>query len=404
MSAYVLAVSVISFPFYVFVCRDMYSSHHIFGQQLSRHVILPWAVPSSSSFSSHFPRIHRYLNESSQQLSTLALGGMAPLAATFSDNDTRHHYYDDLSTNDEHKQFSNVETAHSTRQHPIQTLPAADKAAAAVPAGQTKQYSGLGNDFVEQKRTEALRANADKSRTSAGTLRVNLQTCSQTDLSASNGVLHILDYVDHDGAKRFAGESSSQNFDSEANEDAAGNERDQSDPIGNFNGGDRNGDGGRGGREVNRAKMERPAAAGVIVPDVLELTFALGFRKTYNAIVSLEAEEDVDEEVGDGAEWSVVQPRDRPPSPQAMGGVEEMAAAVAAAAGRGAIGVRIPGSSGVGKQGNSSVADALRGAEAHSLLVVQDSRAGNVSTGIAGNSVSEATWADERGLSEQTLR
>ncbi|CAM9723497.1 unnamed protein product, partial [Ectocarpus sp. 13 AM-2016] len=84
-----------------------------------------------------------------------------------------------------------------------------------------------------------------------GTLRVNLQTCSSTDRPASDGVLHVLAVDDGDNARGtydflYGGNSSD----------------------------------GSGG-----------SAAGVLVPDVLELTYAYGFRATYEAIVATAAAE-----------------------------------------------------------------------------------------------------------------
>lgn len=121
--------------------------------------------------------------------------------------------------------------------------------------------------------------NGDSWRTGSS-LWVNLQACSSIDASASNGVLHVLGF----------------------------------------------------GSDVGDG-------AGVLVPDVLELTFAFGFRDTYNAIIGLGA---ADASVALAAE--VVSSRD-------------------AENGSGFVSASTNG---------ASVKNVLRGSSPHTLLVVAD--------------------------------
>lgn len=145
-----------------------------------------------------------------------------------------------------------------------------------------------------------------------GVLRANLQSCSSIDTSASNGVLHVLEFVDAGGSEGVE-------------ESGLPNERRD------FEGG---GGGGGGGKEGG--------SSGVLVPDVLELTYAFGFHKMYEAIVA----------------------------------APDVAAAVTAAAdGRMDAVARGAESrvTGLHDHGETTVAEALRGSAAHTLLAVRDS-------------------------------
>lgn len=317
-------------------------------------------------------RSTRYLNESSQRLPTLALNGLAPIAATFSDaggpKATTHHHDNNLSNrNREALESSSAANNPTHEQSPPRSRPYA--------------FSAFEEHYSKRPQQRTI-----------GTLRANLQTCSQTDLSASNGVLHILDSFDPFEADRSGGEILSRSVSNEAIADTAGR--------------------GKGaGEDENRTKPKRrsaaamAAAAGVVVPDVLELTYALGFNKTYHAIVSSAAGIEDEKEKG----VAIV-----------VGGVDndaeeiiEAASAVAGdrpATGRGswdgAFREGMPGGSGNGmakNKGEMSVADALRGADAHTLLVVRDSRAGNDSVNVDVTGSGEM-WGEEGGLSEDTLR
>lgn len=148
-------------------------------------------------------RFCRYFNESSPPTRTLALGGTAPVAATFI-------------------------TAPATSAH-------------GRPPSRAATVGGAGEEWVSGTSTNGT----------GGTLRVNLQTCSSTDRPASDGVLHVLAFDDGDNARGTY----------------------------DFLYGDSGSDGSGG------------SAAGVLVPDVLELTYAYGFRATYEAIVATAAAE-----------------------------------------------------------------------------------------------------------------
>lgn len=245
---------------------------------------LPMAVENQPSlFCCHAcgSASHRYFNASSRRMPTLALGGLAPIAVSF------------ISANDTDTDANGSAT------------PAAAAAAAA---------------------TASDRIAAMPVGSGTGILRVNLQTCSSTDTSASNGVLHILSSLD---------------------------------------GGDDASLGGSG---------DDDDGAGAVVPDVLELTYAFGFRKTYEAIVAASS---------DGAE----------------SGVGFAPAAVAPAAETAAV----PTTNGTADEGGATttIVDALRGPAAHTLLAVGDSRLGNaISLGATvGKVVSERVE-----LSVDTLR
>lgn len=159
-----------------------------------------------------------------------------------------------------------------------------------------------------------------------GTLRVNLQTCSSTDTSASNGVLHILSSPD-------------------------------------------------GGDDASvRGSGDDDDGTGVVVPDVLELAHAFGFRKTYEAIVAASS---------DGSESGA--------------GFAPAAAAPAAET------APVPTTGGTAGKGGATttVADALRGPAAHTLLAVGDSRLGNA---ISLGATVEKVVSERVGLSVDTLR
>lgn len=146
-------------------------------------------------------RSNRYFNESSPPTWSLALGGTAPVAATFI------------------------------------TAPATSAYGRHLSGAAT--VGGVREGWVSETSTNGT-----------GTLRVNLQTCSSTDWPASDGVLHVLAFDDGNNA------------------------RGTHDLHGDSGGGDSGG-----------------SAAGVLVPDVLELTYAYGFRATYEAIVATAAPE-----------------------------------------------------------------------------------------------------------------
>lgn len=124
-----------------------------------------------------------------------------------------------------------------------------------------------------------------------GVLHVNLQSCSLMDRSASDGVLHVLAFV---------------------------------------GGNDTHGDGDRT-HDFDHAGAGAESSTGVLVPDVLELAYAYGFRHTYEAIMNAAtpAHSDVDADAG------------------AAAGVDDKAVAE-----------------------SISVAKALRGRAAHTLLAV----------------------------------
>lgn len=148
---------------------------------------------------------------------------------------------------------------------------------------------------------------------SAGTLHVNLQSCFSTDRSASDGVLHVLAFA--------AGDGDGDGFDH--NNSGAG----IGDSLGDGGGGDTGSGAGAG------------AGSGVLVPDVLELTYAHGFRETYEAIVTASS---------------------------------DSGSAAAAAAGDDAAGGGDDEADKDTVKGASSVARALRGRVAHTLLAVAD--------------------------------
>lgn len=149
---------------------------------------------------------HRYFNESSPPTRTLALDGTAPVAATF------------IAT-------------------PAGSAPGRDKA---VAAGENTGGTGTGT----------------------GVLHVNLQSCSSTDRSASDGVLHVLAFA--------AGDDDGEGLDD-----------------GNSGTGGGLGDDGSSGAGAGAGAG---AGSGVLVPDILELTYAYGFRETYEAIVAASSE------------------------------------------------------------------------------------------------------------------
>ena len=149
---------------------------------------------------------HRYFNESSPPTRTLALDGTAPVAATF------------IAT-------------------PAGSAPGRDKA---VAAGENTEGTGTGT----------------------GVLHVNLQSCSSTDRSASDGVLHVLAFA--------AGDDDGEGLDD-----------------GNSGTGGGLGDDGSSGAGAGAGAG---AGSGVLVPDILELTYAYGFRETYEAIVTASSE------------------------------------------------------------------------------------------------------------------
>lgn len=164
-----------------------------------------------------------------------------------------------------------------------------------------------GASATDTSSTAARRSsNGDPWRTGSF-LRVNLQACSSIDTSASNGVLHVLGF----------------------------------------------------GSDVGDG-------VGVLVPDVLELTFAFGFRTTYNAIIGFGA---ADASVAVATE--VV-----------SNGDEGNGSGFVSASTKGA-----------------TVEDVLRGPSPHTLLVAADNSLGGRSSCPTGEEVS-----GNPGLSVDTLR
>lgn len=161
-----------------------------------------------------------------------------------------------------------------------------------------------------------------------GTLHANLQTCSSTDTSASNGVLHVLSFLAED---------------------------DDIDDRSVSGGGGSDGDG-----------------SGVMVPDVLELAHAFGFRKTYEAIVT------------------------------ASSGRSGFAPTAAVEAGGTGAVPTTGGTAGEQRVGATTVADALRGPAAHTLLAVGDSRLGN--SPVCLDATAGDVVAKRVGVSVDTLR
>ena len=323
--------------------------------------------------------VSRYFNATAQRVQTLSLGGRAPIAVSF-------------------------------------IAPSNDSAAAPSRRG-------------EGAATRAAAATAANGAEEGGSaLRVNLQACNSTDRSASDGVLHILSFVDDNvigvgdgGGGGGGGGVGSVGGGSDGAEDSDGDGRSVGDGIylgserfdgdnggatdGN-NGGDGDsaangvGDGGVGAgvgkNEVGgrvgdgvgdgvgggvSGGIDGVDGAGVLVPDVLELTYAFGFRKTYEAIIfAANGAEAAEKTSGVTSGSAATVPGD------ALGDVS--ATALAAAGTRTAAGVGEGAGAGAETEGGEdappvsasrgdapkmTVADALRGAEAHTLLAVADS-------------------------------
>lgn len=217
---------------------------------------------------------------------------------------------------------------------------------------------------------------------SVGILRANLQSCSLTDVSASNGVLHVLDYVDPDSLLEEEGAVSGG---SGPGRNYPGGEYTTSGRHRRLASGSGDSSGVRGGG----------SSIGVIVPDVLELTYALGFRRTYEAIVS--AAESTQAAESEGAVFGAGEEaqRERP----IAGGVGVSAAP---AGGTEPLTTRgVAGDAVFDREERITVAEALRGEAPHTLLAVRDGRAGNGSDDAA---VGEGLCGGVGRLSEDTLR
>lgn len=166
-----------------------------------------------------------------------------------------------------------------------------------------------------------------------GTLHVNLQTCSSTDASASNGVLHVLEFLGEEGDEFGVADVG----------------RLAHHGIRDFSDSGRLGDG-----------------AGVLVPDVLELTYAFGFRKTYAAIIA--GDTNTADEKENGAENI---------SSTKKTVMEDILTE------------------------GSTMADVLRGSTAHTLLAVEDS---GMSESSCFDEAQKGVLERNCGLSMDTLR
>lgn len=270
---------------------------------------------------------YRYFSASSQRTPTRALDGSAPIAASF--------------------------------------VPANGTGAGAGPAGdlsrdgRERQSAAAASGAVAGA---ALSPGTEAASAGRGTLHANLQTCSSTDISASDGVLHVLAFV--------------------------GNADDHLDVIDGEDGDVR---GGRGG-DGSGSGVGGVAGAGVLVPDVLELTYAFGFRRTYEAIIDAAAATDAATPPGVAAGGDTA---DSPLANTVGGEAADVAAAVVATVGKGGKAAR----SWAPRGENSTVADALQGSAGHTLLVVRDSR-------VSRASLPATPWSlsDKNDLSEDTMR
>lgn len=233
-------------------------------------------------------------------------------------------------------------------------------------------------------------------RAGGGTLRVNLQACSSTDRSASDGVLHVLSFVD-DG----------DGYDAAADGGSGGGGGDGSSvgdrsPVGSGSSvgidDDNSAAGGEGNGGISGSSgMDGVDGAGVLVPDVLELAHAFGFRKMYEAVVSAAAADKAAERTMDVSLFSTGPTRGDAPG-DAPG--DRSAAAAAAEGLREEVKAGPEGEEAAppvsrlrGDPPRMAVADALRGPAAHTLLAVADS------------GMEQAASRTERsGLSAATLR
>ncbi|CAM9554062.1 unnamed protein product, partial [Scytosiphon promiscuus] len=269
-----------------------------------RELLAYHLIPGEALFS-------RYFNESSPPTQTLALNGTAPAAASF--------VAAPPATNNK---------AFSSETPSMATLTAAAAAAVSLDVLKAGGRTTSGDGASEAR-------SAPRAVPGTGTLFVNLETCSSTDLSASDGVLHVL---------AFGGDDEDSDSDLDAGDGAGG--------VG--------GGGGGGGSGSGAGGLGGSTAAGVLVPDVLQLTYAYGFRDTYAAILAAGS------------------------TPAALASSGRGIAADAALAD-------------VGASENVTVADALRGRAAHTLLAVADVndlrsrrvRAGIVDPGLRPSSPSQ---------------
>lgn len=199
---------------------------------------------------------HRYLNASSPPTRTLALDGTAPVAAIF------------VITPPGGTATNAGLSFSSPAGGGVGVVPGAPTAAG---AGSNTgaiggAVSGKGSATEAEQREKGNWGAVSVGSEGTGILHVNLQSCSLTDRSASDGVLHVLSFV--------GGNSTHRDGDSTYGFDDAGAGADSS--------------------------------TGVLVPDVLELAYAHGFRETYRAIINAGAEVNADASAAAGVDGKVV--------------------------------------------------------------------------------------------------
>lgn len=295
--------------------------------------------------------VSRYFNASSYRAPTAALHGTAPIAASLAPTSNQTCVADDnlAAARNRRPRVTNVDGEDYERSASTRSM------------GGVWTRAGVG---AAPGTVDAL-------------LRVNLQVCSSTDISASNGVLHVLAYVDdrHERKDTLVDiDDDITGYDGQGEKDIDG------DPVSLCDG-----DG-----------------AGVLVPDVLELTYAFGFRQTYEAILAAST-------VGAGASSGGRSTIDsHQTSSNTAGGTttydtQQGRAHANLSGGSGAAGtVAGSGTDPSGGEGTLSLADVLRGSAAHTLLVVQDTE--EEDCGSSSWSASREASPEKDGLSADALR